>query len=52
MEGLENAASAVGNPGAFPTVMVLIGALPGSSVAAGRFKVTVGPDGFVIGKGG
>jgi hypothetical protein len=52
VEGLKNAASAVGNPAALLMAMVLGGALSGSSVAAGLYKVTVGTDGFVIGKGG
>jgi hypothetical protein len=52
VEGLKNAASAVGNPAALLMAMVLGGALLGSSVAAGLFKVTVGADGVVIGKGG
>jgi len=52
VEGLKNAASAVGNPAALLMAMVLGGALLGSSVATGLFKVTVGTDGVVIGKGG
>ncbi len=52
VEGLKNAASAVGNPAALLMAIVLGGALLGSSVAAGLFKVTAGADGVVIGKGG
>ncbi len=48
IEGLKNTAAAVGNPAALLTAMVLGGALLGSAVAGGVFKVTIGPEGVGI----